>query len=49
MERPWENPRTLHDFYGFPHKLYKITYLAPGNPDLAKRVIDIDKKTDVGN
>jgi 4,5-DOPA dioxygenase extradiol len=31
-------PATIHDFSGFPEKLYGITYPAPGDTDLARRV-----------
>lgn len=31
-------PRTVYDMYGFPDELYKVTYPAPGDPELAARV-----------
>lgn len=33
-----ENPPMLYDYYGFPPAAYEITWPAPGNPALARRV-----------
>ena len=35
------HPRTIHDFGGFPEKLYEMRYPAPGDPALAARVLDL--------
>jgi len=41
-------PKTIHDFYGFPDDLFGIQYPAPGDPQLADEIADLVKPTCVG-
>jgi 4,5-DOPA dioxygenase extradiol len=43
-----EQPRTIHDFYGFPKPLFDVQYPAPGSPALAKETASLIHKTEVG-
>jgi 4,5-DOPA dioxygenase extradiol len=36
-----DRPRTIHDFGGFPRELYEVSYPAPGDPALVRRVQEL--------
>ena len=38
-------PRTIHDFYGFPQALFDFEYPAPGAPDIAAEIAEALKPT----
>ena len=40
-------PETIHDFRGFPQALFDVRYPAPGDPQLALRVADLAKSTQI--
>ncbi len=42
-----QKPPMFYDYYGFPEKAYEITYPAPGNPNLAHRIVDILKTNNI--
>ena len=41
-------PRTIHDFFGFPKRLFEVEYPAPGDPAVAEEVAEVAKPTRVG-
>ena len=36
-----QNPGMFYDYYGFPDEAYEIEYPAPGNPELANRIVEL--------
>ncbi len=43
-----ENPKTIHDFGGFPQELFNVQYPAKGNSTLAKTTSELITSTNVG-
>ena len=41
-------PETIYDFSGFPDEFYRITYPAPGTPDMARRAVELPTQAGIG-
>jgi 4,5-DOPA dioxygenase extradiol len=42
-----QTPPMFYDYYGFPDEAYEITYPAPGSPDLADRIAESLRKSNI--
>lgn len=42
------DPRTIHDFGGFPQELFEVQYPAPGSPEIAGETARLIQSTNVG-
>jgi 4,5-DOPA dioxygenase extradiol len=42
-----ETPAMFYDYYGFPDKAYEIAYPAPGSPELANRIAELLRKSNI--
>lgn len=43
-----DKPRTIHDFFGFPQKLFDQQYPAPGSPHLAQKISNEVDEPEIG-
>lgn len=43
-----DQPKTIHDFGGFPKELFEVQYPAPGEPEIAQATAELVKLTNVG-
>ena len=41
-------PKTIHDFFGFPQRLFDVEYPAPGLPELAGEIAEVARPDHVG-
>lgn len=42
-----QNPVMFYDYYGFPDEAYEINYPAPGNPELASKMVTLLEKNNI--